>query len=259
MLYEVITLGNAYGSNIANMGLILGCTGMLAPIAVASSVLRRELPLLLLVTLLALLPLLDGMISRTDAVLLLLAFVAVMGWSIRAGIREHDVLGDEVEQAMAEEKAPLSRALLWLGSGLLLLILSSRMLVWGAVSIATGLGVSDLVIGLTIVAVGTSLPELASSLMAVRKGEHDLALGNVLGSNLFNTLAVVGLAGVITPIAVPAQVASRDWSVMMALTLLLMLACWWPRTGHRRIGRATAALLLLAFAGYNGLLIWQQF
>ena len=157
---------------------------------------------------------------------------------------------EETAEAMAEEKAPLSRALLWLGGGLLLLILSSRMLVWGAVSIATGLGVSDLVIGLTIVAVGTSLPELASSLTAVRKGEHDLALGNVLGSNLFNTLAVVGLAGVISPIAVPTQVASRDWSVMMAMTLLLMLACWWPRKGHRRIGRVVATLLLLAFVGY---------
>jgi len=254
-----LALGNAYGSNIANIGLILGTTGLLAPIAVASAVLRRELPLLLLVTLLALFPLLDGLISRTDAALLLLAFVAVMGWSIRAGIREHDLLGEEVEQAMAEEQVPLSRALLWLGSGLLLLILSSRMLVWGAVSIATGLGVSDLVIGLTIVAVGTSLPELASSLTAVRKGEHDLALGNVLGSNLFNTLAVVGLAGVISPIAVPTQVASRDWSVMMAMTLLLMLACWWPRKGHRRIGRVVATLLLLAFVGYNGLLFWQQF
>ncbi|WP_421714982.1 sodium:calcium antiporter, partial [Aeromonas media] len=120
---------------------------------------------------------------------------------------------------------PLKNAIFWLIVGLVLLVGASRLLVWGAVTIAQAFGISDLVIGLTIVAVGTSLPELASSLMAIKKKEHDLALGNVLGSNLFNTLAVVGIAAGIAPLDVDPAVLSRDWSLMMGLTLLLLVMC----------------------------------
>ncbi|OPZ73993.1 MAG: Inner membrane protein YrbG [Verrucomicrobia bacterium ADurb.Bin474] len=139
--------------------------------------------------------------------------------------------------------------------GLVLLIASSRMLVWGAVEIAHELGVSDLIIGLTIVAIGTSLPELASSVVAARKNEHDIALGNIIGSNLFNTLAVVGIAGSISPLDVEPAVMTRDIPVMAALTLSLFVMGFGFRGRNGRINRAEGALLLLSFVGYTTWLI----
>ncbi|MDT4854225.1 TIGR00367: K+-dependent Na+/Ca+ exchanger [compost metagenome] len=149
---------------------------------------------------------------------------------------------------------PLQRALLWLGVGLLLLVGSSRLLVWGAVSIAQSLGVSDLIIGLTVVAIGTSLPELASCVAAARKGEHDIALGNVLGSGLFNTLAVVGLAGVIAPMDIGIDVLTRDLPMMAGLTVLLF-AMGWGFRGPGRINRLEALVLLALYVGYTGWLL----
>ncbi len=252
-----LALGNAFGSNIANIGLILGATALLGTLTIASNVVRREFPILLFITLLVGWPLLDGVVSRSESWLLLGAFALIMAWTIRAGLKERDALGDEVEAELSAEaqQVSLGKALFWLLLGLLLLIASSRLLVWGAVSIASGLGVSDLIIGLTIVAVGTSLPELASSIAALRKGEHDMALGNVLGSNLFNTLAVVGIAGVIKPISVPGEVLSRDWAIMLAVTLLLIGLGLLPR---RKLGRAAGSLLLLSFVAYTALLVIQQ-
>jgi cation:H+ antiporter len=191
-----IALGNAYGSNITNIALILGLTALISPIAVHSQVLRKELPVLTLVTILAAWQLRDGWLSRLDALLLLVVFSGLMAWTIREGLHQRaDKLGQEMEEALESRPMPVGRALCWTGLGLVLLIISSRILVWGAVTIAHGFGVSDLIIGLTVVAIGTSLPELASSVLAVRKNEHDIALGNILGSNLFNTLAVIGVAG----------------------------------------------------------------
>ncbi len=172
------------------------------PIAVHSQVMRKELPILALVTLAAAWLLFDGELSRLDATGLLVLFALVLGWSIWSGMRKtDDVFATEMDAELATHPMPIRNAMLWLVvGGLVLLIISSRILVWGgAVDLATRFGVSDLVIGLTIVAIGTSLPELASSIIAARKGEHDLALGNILGSNLFNTLAVVGIAGSIAP------------------------------------------------------------
>ena len=152
----------------------------------------------------------------------------------------------------------LKRAILWLIVGLVLLIGASRLLVWGAVTIAQAFGISDLVIGLTIVAIGTSLPELASSLIAIRKNEHDLALGNVIGSNLFNTLAVVGIAAGIHPLDVAPEVLTRDWTVMMGLTLLLLVMCL-GRKGQGRINRLEGGVLLACFVAYTGWLLTSQF
>jgi len=244
-----LALGNAYGSNITNIALILGITALLAPIAVHSQVMRKELPILILVTAFAGWQLWDGELSRMDAVGLMLVFVVLIGWSIFQGIRQP---GDPLAKEMAEEiqTMPLRKAILWLVIGLLLLIVSSRILVWGAVDLATMFGISDLVIGLTIVAVGTSLPELASSIIAARKGEHDLALGNILGSNLFNTLAVVGIAGLIAPMSVAPEVLTRDFPVMAALTLVLVAMCYGFR-GPGRINRVEGGTLLLAFAAYT--------
>ncbi len=254
-----IALGNAYGSNITNIALILGLTALISPIAVHSQVLRKELPVLAAVTALAAWQLWDGEISRLDAWVLLGVFAGVMGWTIRQGLqKKSDSLGSEVEQELEVRAMPLRRALFWLALGLVLLIISSRTLVWGAVEIARGFGVSDLIIGLTIVAIGTSLPELASSLIATRKGEHDIALGNVIGSNLFNTLAVVGIAGAIHPMAVGAEVIHRDLAVMAALTLSLFVLGYGFR-GPGRINRVEGSALLAAYVGYTVYLVSSVF
>ncbi len=251
-----IALGNAYGSNISNIALILGLTAVISPIAVHSQVLRKELPILTLVTFLAGWQIWDGQISRLDAVILLLVFAGLMGWTILQGLQQkEDALAGEVEQLLGERSMPLSRALFWLLGGLLLLIVSSRILVWGAVIIARGFGVSDLIIGLTIIAVGTSLPELASAVIATRKGEHDLALGNVLGSNLFNTLAVVGIAGAIHPMAVGREVFARDLTLMAVLTISLFAIGYGFRGRPGRINRIEGGILLSCYIGYMVFLI----
>lgn len=249
-----IALGNAYGSNIGNIALILGVTALVSPIAVHSQVLRKELPILLAVTALAAWQLVDGVIDRADALVLLAVFAGIMAWSIRQDMRKQpDALRTEMNQELAEHAMPLRRAVFWLVAGLALLIASSRMLVWGAVAIAQALGISDLIIGLTIVAIGTSLPELASSLIAARKGEHDLALGNIIGSNFFNTLVVVGIAGMIQPMAPEAEVLSRDMVVMAALTVGLALMCYGFR-GPGRIDRARGAVLVACYVAYTAYL-----
>lgn len=247
-----LALGNAYGSNIANIGLILGITAVISPIAVHSQVLHKELPILLLITLLSLALLWNGMLARTDALVLLGVFVLLMAWSIRQGLRDGaDAMATDEAKELDENLMTLKQALFWLVAGLVLLIISSRILVWGAVNVAQAFGVSDLIIGLTIVAVGTSLPELASSIAAIRKNEHDLAIGNVIGSNLFNTLAVVGLAGIIHPLEVAAEVISRDFLVMGVLTLSLFVLGYGFNGRQGRINRVEGGLLLLAYGGYT--------
>ncbi|WP_435050749.1 calcium/sodium antiporter [Desulfonatronum lacustre] len=252
-----IALGNAYGSNITNIALILGLTALISPIAVHSQVLRKQLPTLTIVTALAAWQIWDGEITRFDAVVLLAVFGGLMTWTIWQGLRKkEDSLGSEMEQELEVSAMPLRRAVFRLVVGLVLLIVSSRVLVWGAVEIAHGFGVSDLIIGLTIVAVGTSLPELASSLIAAGKGEHDIALGNILGSNLFNTLAVVGIAGAIHPLAVGPEVFNRDMLVMAALTLsLFVIGYGFRRRGQGRINRIEGAVLLACYVGYTAYLV----
>lgn len=251
-----LALGNAYGSNTLNIALILGLTAVFAMIAVHSSIVRKEMPILLAVTLLAGWQLWDGEISRNDAIVLLLVFFGIVGWSIYSAMRQRqDSLGEEMAAELAEHPLPLKRALLWLAIGLLLLIVSSRILVWGSVSVAQAFGVSDLIIGLTIVALGTSLPELASSVMAARKGESDLALGNVVGSNLFNTLAVVGIAGMIAPITVAEEVLTRDWPMMLAVTFgLFIMAYGFKKQGH--LTHWEGSVLLASYVAYTGWLIY---
>ncbi len=250
-----MALGNAYGSNIANIALILGVTAVISPIAVHSQILRKELPILTAVTAVAAWQLWDGEISRAEAWSLLGLFAILIGWSIGQGFwTRTDPLGDEVTHELETRVMSVRAAVAWLLIGLAGLIASSRLLVWGAVEIATGFGVSDLVIGLTIVAIGTSLPELASSIVAARKGEHDIAVGNVVGSNLFNTLAVVGIGGAIHPIEVGPEVLSRDVLVMAALTLSLFLIAYGFR-GPGRINRIEGAALLICYVGYNAYLL----
>ncbi len=251
-----LALGNALGSNIVNIGLILGITALVAPIAVHSKIIRRELPLLLLIGLFAGLLFWNLALSRLEALALLVGFFCLVGWTIFTGLRERgDALESDTERALAAHPMPLNRAIFWLVVGLVLLIASSRILVWGAVTVAQTLGISDLIIGLTIVALGTSLPELAASVIAARKGEHDIAIGNVVGSNMFNILAVIGIAGLITPMPhIAPEVLTRDWSVMIAMTIGLFIMTYGFR-GEGRINRIEGSLLLIAFAAYNTWLI----
>lgn len=223
-----IAIGNAYGSNIANIALILGLTVIIRPIGIERNVMVREIPILLTVTLISYYLIWDGSISRLDAIILLLLFTGIMFFSIRASMREEkrktttpEFLKNPPEQE--ENILPMKKALFWLIIGLVMLILSSRLLVWAAVGIATFIGISDIIIGLTIVAVGTSLPELASAIAATRKNEHSLVIGNILGSNFFNALAVVGLAGIITPLPVEHGVIVRDMPINILLTISLFL------------------------------------
>ena len=245
-----IALGNAYGSNITNIGLILGLTALVLPLAVNSQVLKQELPVLIFVTALSAFLIMDGDVLRLDAWILLGIFFIYMGWTIWAGLRNRDdsLVHDVKEELQEQEYMSLAKALMWVVIGLALLMGSSQLLVWGAVEIARYFGVSDLVVGLTIVAVGTSLPELASSIAAARKNEVDLAVGNIIGSNLFNTLAVVGLAGAISPMYVGQEVFTRDMPVMSTLTVLLLVFGFGKKG---QINRIKGLILLLAYIGYN--------
>ena len=264
-----LALGNAYGSNIANIALILGVTAIISPVIVVRKALVRDLPVLLAVTAVAVFQAMDGSISRLDGIVVLLVFAGVMTFNIVSELRQKKGVAAEDPVAAESddgEKLSLGKSILWLVLGLALLVASSRALVWGAVEIARALGVSDLLIGLTIVAVGTSLPELASSIAAARKGESDLAIGNIIGSNLFNTLLVVGIAATIAPMhSFSASILSRDLPVMAVLTVLLLLFGLPVRKsrvgadGKRigRINRLEGTVFLVAYVGYLGVLIAQ--
>ena len=250
-----LALGTAWGSTILNTSLILGLTAIILPIALRSVVLRKELPILMAATALTAWLVSDGGLSRWDAWLLLSVFAALIVWSIAAARgQDRDTLAVRMATGLSQRAMPLSRALSWLVLGLLVRVLGSRVLGWGAVAIAQTLGVSEAVLGLTVVAIGTSLPELVSCIAAARKGEDDIALGNLLGSSLFNTLAVVGLAGAIAPMDIEPALLTRDLPVMAGLTLLLFVMGW-RLHGAGRINRVAGGLLVLAYLGYTAWLL----
>jgi cation:H+ antiporter len=228
-----LAIGNALGSNIANIGLILGSTALVAPLAFHSGILKRELPVLMALSIGAYLLSLDGW-DFFDGALMLVGLITFTGWLIRTASNEkqHDLLGEEMEAELSEN-LPNKEAWLYFGFGLVGLLLSSRVLVMSAVNIAQFFGVSDVVIGLTIVAVGTSLPELAASIGSVLKGEDDLAVGNVVGSNIYNLLAVYSVPGVLAPGPVGESVLTRDFPVMLAFTgALFILGYGISKAGH---------------------------
>jgi cation:H+ antiporter len=243
-------VGNALGSNIANIGLVLGITALIMPLSVHSRILRREYPVLFAVTLLAGALMLDGELGRLDGGILLTGVVLLLGWLIWMG--KHPKNSDPLE-AEFETEIPTGlstgRALFWTLLGLVFLVFSAQLLVWGAVNIARDLGVSDLVIGLTIIAIGTSLPELAASVMSALKGEHDMAIGNIIGSNMFNLLAVLALPGLIHPSVLEPAVLQRDFPIVIALTVALFLMAYGFK-GVGRINRFEGGLLLASFVAY---------
>lgn len=252
-----IAVGNALGSNIANIALILGVTALLSPIAVKSSIVVTELPALALLTAAAgVLLLTDGNLSRFDGIVLIVSFLIIMGWLVYNALQSSDDEIATILETELTETMSLPKAVTMLVLGLVFLVISSRMMVWGGVEVAEALGISDLIIGLTIVAVGTSLPELASSIAAVRKNEHELALGNVIGSNMFNISIVLGIAGTIAPTTLDRDVLTRDFPFMGLLTLILFLVTYWFRgPGTGRINRFEGGFLLLGYVGYTLVLV----
>ena len=248
-----LAIGNALGSNIANIGLVLGATALIAPLPVKSGLMRKELPLLAAITLGAGLVLMDGYLGLVDALLLLAGLVISLYLFARF---QRYANADEIAHEEAElPDIPLRNALLWIVLGLLLLAGSSRLLVWGASSIASYLGVSDLIIGLTIVAIGTSLPELAASIMSALKKHHDIAIGNVVGSNIFNLLAVMPLPGLIAPLRFEAVVLWRDYSAMVLFTAALLAFSYLFSKG--RVGRGEGLALLAGYSAYLALLYYM--
>lgn len=248
-----IALGNAYGSNIANIGLVLGITVLIYPLAVESRIVRREIPLLILVLLLCLGFLYELKLSRFESLMMLFAIVVIVIFNTFYS-NDKDSLTQTIDSDEAQDTPPLKKALLLLAVGLTLLLISSKYLVQGAVGIAEFFGVSDLVIGLTVIAIGTSLPELASSLAAAKKGQSDMVLGNIIGSCLFNALAVVGIAGVIKPLQVEPIFLYRDFSTGFVLTLLLWVFAFGIRS-KARLTRKEGAILLLGYAAYSAYLL----
>ncbi|PRM92416.1 calcium/sodium antiporter [Arcobacter cryaerophilus gv. occultus] len=248
-----LALGNAIGSNIVNIALILGITAIVAPIAVNSKIVKKEIPLLLLIVLFTGYLLLDNTLTLFEGVILLAGFFALVLWSVFAAFRSRgDSFEDQMDIELNEDIMSLKVGIMWLIFGLILLIASSRLLVWGAVGVANSFGVSDLIIGLTIVALGTSLPELAASVMAARKGEHDIAIGNVVGSNMFNLLAVIGIAVIIAPMnSIPLEVLQRDWTIMLLLTIALFVMAYGFKRRNGRINRVEGTILILCYVAYN--------
>lgn len=242
-----LALGNAYGSNITNITLVLGATALVSPLFIQKSLVKSDFLILIGITALAIFQLLDGQVSRLDGAILLGALAVFLAFQIymaKLGKSASDDVPDTVDFRMGVAVAKLI-------GGLVVLVLSSRLVVWGAVEIAKIAGLSELIIGLTIVAIGTSLPELVSSIIAVRKGEDEMALGNVIGSNIFNTLAVVGIPAAIMPMAVAQEVVSRDMIVMGGVTGLLFILCLLAVRGSQKLGRGVGAVLLSIFIGYT--------
>lgn len=250
-----LAIGNAIGSNIVNIGLVLGFTAMLAPLPMQSKMLRKEIPILLLVSVIAGLVIQDLMLSFWDAMIMFACLIITLYWLFReekeAGI---DVM--DAEEADEIEHTSGKMAALWLILGLALLMLSSKMLVWGAVSVATFFGVNELIIGLTIVAIGTSLPELAATLASARKGHHDIAIGNVVGSNIFNLLAVMPIPGLVGNLAIEPAALYRDYSMMLGITLALIIFIYALRKSGK-VGRGAGLCLFTGYLLYMGYLISQ--
>ena len=254
-----MALGNAIGSNIANVGLVLGATALLRPISGhISGTLSKELPLLVLLTPATILLFMDDYISRLDATVLLTGLVLFLAWMTRLGM-SHSAGSDpviaEISDEIPQDLGP-GRASMWIVIGFGILLAGAQLLVTGAENLAQAFGLSELVIGLTIVAIGTSLPELAVSLVSVLKGDTGIAVGNVIGSNVFNLLAVVGVAGWINPAALDASIRSFHYPVMIGFTVPLLLIAYNP-FGNKGLNRSMGFILVTAFCVYQILLLNQ--
>ena len=253
-----LAIGNAIGSNICNIGLVLGCVSVIRPIKLRSATLRREMPALLAVTLLTVSLFLDSYLSRIDGLVMLTGLVIVMIWLARLGM--HSAVNDPIKrdfEAEIPQHVPMKMALIWFVLGLATLLGGAALLVDGAIDIARTLGVSDVVIGITLVALGTSVPELAVSLVSALKGEYGLAIGNIVGSNIFNLLAVIGVAATIAPAPLAPSVLSLHIFVMVAFTLVLF-AMTYDYDGKSELSRVEGGALLIAYVAFISYVIVQN-
>jgi len=255
-------IGNAIGSNITNIALVLGITVLFKPLTVSSSTIKQELPLLLILSALTYWMLFDNYFSFTEGLVLMIGFFVFIGVLLMKALRQRknnsidDPMFIEAEQEIPEATSTIN-SVFWLITGITLLVLSAHFLVDSAIFIAKAYGISDLVIGLTIIALGTSLPELAASIASIIKKEDDLAMGNIIGSNIFNILAVLPFAGLIAPGIVNSEASLRDAPVMLGIITLLFLLCFSRKSGFFRLTRAKGALLFICFIGYQVLLFNQ--
>ncbi|RNF49694.1 calcium/sodium antiporter [Marinomonas hwangdonensis] len=243
-----IAVGNVLGSNIANIGLVFGITLLFSAVPIAAGLSKKEVPLVIAITLLTGFSLYDGMLDKWDGVILLVAFVGILTILLKG----NKDLKSELEGELPEDDgAPVIKSFIIAIIGLAVLIGSSKLLVWGAIGIATALGVSELVIGLTIVAIGTSLPELAASVSSVLKGHHDIAIGNIIGSNIFNLATVLPLPAIIAPGLIDANIISRDFPWVLGLTLVLALCVFiFQKTSSKQIPRWVGVPLIASYGLY---------
>jgi len=253
-----LAIGNAIGSNIVNIGLVLGCVALIRPIQLRSATLRREMPALLAVTLLTVSLFLDSFLSIIDGLVMLTGLIIVMIWLARLGMRSapSDPIKKEYEAEIPEDVS-MKMAIFWLLFGIGTLLIGAHLLVDGSIEVARFLGVSEVVIGILLVAFGTSLPELAVSLVSVMKGEYGLAIGNIVGSNIFNLLAVIGVAATIAPFALAPSVLSLHIFVMVAFTLVLF-AMTYDYDGKSELSRIEGVALLVAFIAYDTYVVLQN-
>lgn len=255
-----LAVGNAIGSNIANIALVLGVTALLAPIAVKSSVIKRELPILMAISVGAYLLVLDGTLGVIDGVILIAALVIVMYWMIRTNqnVDPNDPIAEETLHEL--EEIPLlskNKSFIYLLGGLIILMISARMMVSGAVDIAYYFEVPEVIIGLTIIAIGTSLPELAAAITAARKNEADLMIGNIVGSNLFNILAVFAVPALLAPSLIDQDVLYIDMPIMLGLTLMMLIMAL-PRKNNSVIYRGKGLILTTLFITYLLMLYFRS-
>ncbi|MEY8248028.1 MAG: calcium/sodium antiporter [Bermanella sp.] len=251
-----LAIGNALGSNIANIGLVLGITALIAPLPIQGRMLKKEIPILLLVTVIAGLVLQDLVIDFWDGIILLSCLVVTLFWLFFENA-DQGTTGIDEDESKAMDELSTKQSLFWLVVGLIALMFSAKLLVWGAVEVARFFEISELVIGLTIVAIGTSLPELAASVTSALKGHHDIAIGNVVGSNIFNLLSVLPIPGLVAVTQIEGSALYRDYTTMLLLTLLLIAFLYGSRKA-KRVGRRAGSLLLLAYVSYLGLLLVQH-
>jgi len=252
-----LAIGNALGSNIVNIAVVLPIAAFICPLLIRSEILRVEMPLMLIFTGIASYFLWDGYLAQTEGMILIILVMVHIIWLTLSGFRHKKserLLVDIVEEL--PEQMPTARATFWVIVGLIVLILSSDLLIGGATGIARQMGISETVIGLTIVAIGTSLPELAASIAAALKKEHEMVLGNIIGSNIFNILAVLGIAGTIMPVHIESSILARDLPTMVAFTVgMYLLSHGYGK--EARIGRPEAAILLVGYVVYS-IVLYQQ-
>ena len=254
-----LAVGNALGSNIANIGLVAGMAATIQPLQVRSQTLSRELPVMLAVSVIPVLLFPDQMLGRIDGIFLLLVFVGFLYWIVKLGIKTHghDPIESEYSEDIPSGISP-RKAWMWIAIGLAVLVIGSEFLVSGAKNLAQALGISELVVGVTFLAVGTSLPELAVSVVSIRKGHHGLALGNIIGSNAFNTLAVLGVASVIHPAKLDLDTVRLHLPVMLAFTVAFFFMAY-NYDGSMRLNRFSGAALLIGFVVYHSYVALQTY